>query len=370
MLPINGLYGHIRANTLKSIMLLAGFAALVAAYWFAACLAFSAIAHLFDLSSPPVSASAAFDQIMANAAARALANWHVPILVTAAWFVAAWLFYGGMIRAATGARPVSRQAEPDLYKRVERLAIAAGLPMPRVEIMETQALNAYAAGLGPDDATVAVTRGLLKRLEPRELDAVLAHEMVHIRNRDVRLMVFALIFAGGITLGGNLIAHAMSNRRGTSWSPGDFDDVGYGVRAHHRHGGLGAPAILAVAGALLIAAATLALTHIGAIMTRLAISRAREFMADAGAVELTKDPDALISALAKISGHDYVPGASDTMSAMMISSSFDEDDIFDELFSTHPSVAARISALSRHAGGMAMPPRRRFVRPQRVQAGG
>jgi heat shock protein HtpX len=236
--------------------------------------------------------------------------------------------------------------------------------------METPALHGYAAGLGPDDATVAVTLGLLERLEPRELDAVLAHEMVHIRNRDVRLMVFALIFAGGITLGGNLLAHMLSARNGSSWSPGDFDDADYGVRAHHRHGGLGAPAIVAVAGALLVAAATLALTHIGAIMTRLAISRAREFMADAGAVELTKDPDALISALAKISGHDYVPGASDTMSAMMISSSFDEDDMFDELFSTHPSVAARIAALSRHAGGISMPPRRRFVRPQRVQAGG
>ncbi len=370
MLPTNGLYGHIRDNTFKSALLLAGFGALIAAYWFAACLAFSAVAYLFDLSSPPVSAAAAFDRIMATAAARTLDNWLVPVVLTAVWFLLAWHFYGWMIRAATGARPVTRREAPDLYKRVERLAIAAGLPMPRVEIMETQALNAYAAGLGPDDATVAVTRGLLETLDPRELDAVLAHEMVHIRNRDVRLMVFALIFAGGITLGGSLVAHLINQRRGNSWSSSDFDTGGFGVRGHHRNGGLGAPALVAVAGALLVAAATLALTHVGAIMTRLAISRAREFMADAGAVELTKDPDALISALAKISGHDYVPGASDTMSAMMISSSFDEEDIFEELFSTHPPVASRIAALSTHAGGLQLPPRRRFIRPQRAQAGG
>ncbi len=374
MLPTNGLYGHIRDNTLKSILLLGGFGALTAAYWFAACLTFSAIAYVLDLSSPPLSASAAFDRIMAEAADHALVNWFVPVALTAVWFVVAWLFYAWIIRTATGARPVSRRDAPDLYKRVERLAIAAGLPMPRVEIMETQALNAYAAGLGPNDAAVAVTRGLLDKLEPRELDAVLAHELVHIRNRDVRLMVFALIFAGGLTLGGKLISHMLTSRRGSAWSPGDFDtggfgSGGFGVRGHHKNGGLGAPALVAVAGALLVAAATFALSHVGAIMTRFALSRAREFMADAGAVELTKDPDALISALTKISGRDYVPGA-ETMSAMMISSSFDEDDAFDELFSTHPSVAARIAALSLHAGGLALPPRRRLFRPQRAQVGG
>lgn len=368
MLSANGLYGHIRINTAKSLLLLLGFGALIATYWFAACLAWTALTYLADLSGPPTTAAIAFDAILATAASQALANWHIPLTVTIVWFSTAWLFYGAMIRAATGAHPVTRRDAPDLYKRVERLSIAAGLPMPRVEIMETSALNAYASGLSPSDATIAVTRGLLDTLEPRELDAVLAHEIVHIRNRDVRLMVFALIFAGGIAMAGDLIMRMLSRKRSSAWSAADFDTGGWDARGHSRSGGLGAPALVAVAGALLVAAATLALSHLGAIMTRLAISRAREFMADAGAVELTRDADALISALGKIAGRDYVPSASDTMSAMMISSSVDEDDFVEQLLSTHPSIASRIAALSQHAGGLVLSPRHRCPRPRRVRS--
>ena len=101
-----------------------------------------------------------------------------------------------MIRAGTGARPAVRRLEWELYNTVENLAIAAGMPMPAVEIIETDALNAYASGLGTIDASIAVTRGLLDTLTKDELEAVLAHELTHIRNRDVRLMMVAIIFVG------------------------------------------------------------------------------------------------------------------------------------------------------------------------------
>lgn len=373
MLPVNGLYGHIRANTLRSALLLAGFAGLVGAYWLGLCLAWTAIGFVTDFASPAVSSAETFDAIAARAWERALDRWYVPVAATAVWFAIAWLFYGAIIRASTGAHPVSRRESPRLHAMVERIAIAAGLPTPRLEIMETAALNAYAAGLSPEDATIAVTRGLLETLEPRELEAVIAHEMVHIRNRDVRLMVIALIFAGGITLLGSLIARLLERPRSGAWSAGDFDTGGGWSSADGHHRGLGAsgaPAFVAIIGALLVAAATMALTHVGAIMTRLAISRARELMADAGAVELTKDPDALISALRKISGNDYVPVASDDMTALMISASFDADDFVEALFATHPTVEARVAALARHAGGLESPPSRRrtFRRPLRIRA--
>ncbi|MGE0699985.1 MAG: M48 family metalloprotease [Hyphomicrobiaceae bacterium] len=351
MLPRNGLYGHIRANTFRSLMLLAGFALLVCAYWWAGCLAWSSVAYLVDFTSRPLTAVEAYDVISARATERAWALWYVPLVVTGAWFTLAWIFHAAIIRAATGAEAVSRRHSPRLHASVERLAIAAGLPMPRVEIVRSRALNAYAAGLGPSDATIAVTQGLLDALSPRELEAVLAHEMVHIRNRDVRLMVVAHIFAGGITLLGNFVHRIVSAERSTGWSVGVFESGGSWTGGHEKPSGLGAPAAAGVVAALLVAAVTLALTHVAAILSRLAISRAREMVADAGAVELTKDADALISALIKISGHDYVPGASDTMPAMMISSGFDRDDFVEALFSTHPPVEVRIAALRRYAGG-------------------
>ncbi len=368
MLTADGLHGHIRSNTLKSIALLIGFAVLIAAYWWATCVAWSGIASFFEAASAHQTAGEVYDRIIAAANHRAIAGWMVPVGVTSLWFACAWLFYKSLIRKATGAHPVSRRDEPMLYNTVERVAIAAGLPMPMVEIIESRALNAYASGLGVDDATIAVTRGLLARLEARELEAVIAHEMVHIKNRDVRLMVVALIFAGGLSLAGSLAAHLLSgSRRNSAWSVGDFDTGSSSDRSYHRSGGVGAGgsgALIGVGAALLVAAATLAMTQIGAVMTRLAISRSREFMADAGAVELTKDADALISALGKISGRDHVPTATTEMAALMISNGFDEDDFVEALFSTHPPIAARIEALQRHAGGQlpapARPARRHF----------
>jgi heat shock protein HtpX len=258
------------------------------------------------------------------------------------WFAAAFALHANMIRMATGARPVTRKEEPKLYNIVENLAISAGLPMPRVEIIRSGALNAYASGLGPDDAVVAVTRGLMRALTDEELEAVLAHEMTHIKNHDVRLMVVATCFAGGLTLLGDGLAKLYTNS--------SSGDVPVGL-VGHRSGSSGTSDEEAVGGAiavlisLAIAVLFFCMAHLFALIIHFAISRAREFMADAGAVELTKNPDALIAALNKISGNDEIPGLNANVKAMMISSSLDG------FFATHPPIETRVMALQQFAGG-------------------
>ncbi len=353
----DGIYGHIRRNTAKSLLLMAAFAVLIAAYWYAGCLVYSAITLPFSTGFHPKSGADAFNLIDAAARSCALAGWYVPAGIVALWFAIAWTFYKRMIRAATGASCVERRQEPQLYNLVENLAITAGLPMPRVEIMETRALNAYASGLTPGDATIAVSRGLLDALEPAELEAVLAHEMTHIRNRDVRLMVVATIFAGAITfLGDCFNAWRRSRRRRRNYwtvqpDGGAENLAGFGALAMETEGLSAGPTLAGAAVAMLVAGVTLCITHIAAVMVRMGISRSREFMADAGAIELTKNPDALIAALGKISGRDEVPLASESLRALLISSAFDNEDPVEAFFSTHPPIAARIDNLVRYAGG-------------------
>lgn len=376
-MPVNGLYGHIRANSWKSALLMAGFIVLVALYWWAGCLAFNAIYGVIFEDVRAETLLDAFDAIMAKTNATAVQRWYVPVVISLTWFAFSWLFYRRMIAAATGARAVERRDEPKLYNLVETLAITAGLPMPRVEIMETGELNAYAAGLTPGSSTVAVTRGLLQTLDADELEAVLAHEMTHIKNRDVRLMVVALIFAGGISFLGDLVRSlfgrgddATSGNGGVvyyggSWNGGSGSSWGAeGVSGASGDGGgdnAGSLAIGVMAAAIAFVAAMIimGLAQIFATLCQLAISRSREYMADAGAVELTKNPDALISALRRISGHDDVPLASEGLRAMMISRRFEAEGALDWLYATHPPIDHRIQSLEVHASGMVRAPRRR-----------
>lgn len=329
MLPTVGLYGHIRRNNIRTSMLLAGFVVLVGIMWAAVTLTFAAIGSQFDIVGLRIAAEIGEPtnrDLMLIVAERwsriAVTYAYVPGVLVIVWFAIAWVFYGQMIRSATGAEPVSRIDHPKLYNMVENLAITAGLPVPRIEIMETDALNAYAAGLTPSTATVAVTRGLLDRLADDELEAVLAHEMTHIRNYDVRVMVVASIFVGVLGFVSALMWRHATDGRGIA------------------RAGNGAGIV-----AVIIAVAVAAIASFFGTLTRLAISRSREYMADAGAVELTKNPDAMIRALQRIAGHDEIEDLPEEMQAMMISSRFDG------LFSTHPVTEDRIAALEAYAGG-------------------
>jgi heat shock protein HtpX len=286
--------------------------------------------------------------ILAAAGAYAHATWFMPVAGAVIWLAIAYAFHANLIRAATGAKPVARKDEPELYNLVENLAITAGLPVPQIEIMETGSLNAYAAGLSPGESVIAVTRGLMKTLDKHELEAVLAHEMSHIKNYDVRLMVIAAVFAGGLTLVGDLVIRFFRSGTDQGWfglgrrSGGGSRSSSstYSSNSRGKGGGLG-PVFVAI----MIAVAILMLVHFLAKFSRFAISRSREYVADAGAVELTKNPDALISALRKIAGNDTMRSMPSTVAAMMISADAHS------LFATHPSINDRVAALRAFAGG-------------------
>jgi heat shock protein HtpX len=221
--------------------------------------------------------------------------------------------------------------------------------------METPALNAYASGLSEGRYVVAVTRGLIDTLSDDELEAVLAHELTHIRNRDTQLMVVAIIFAGIFAFFGDLVIRGWDFPYG--WAPrsrtrgpwgssagGGRDDDGGGRRGGRSSGGGGA-ALIAIA----IAIAIILLTWGVSTLIRLALSRSREFLADAGSAELTKNPDALVRALRKIEGQASFDVPS-RMEAFFIENPVAER--VSGLFSTHPSIDARVAALQRYAGAV------------------
>jgi heat shock protein HtpX len=347
MLAVNGLYGHIRANAFKSALLLAGFSVLIAVYFYAFCLIFTAVSE-YNAPRAAIYTPFTVDLILRHAEALALQKWWLAAAMTASWFAVAYLFHDNMIRMATGAEDVQRAEEPQLYNLVENLAIAAGLPKPRIEVMPTEALNAYASGLGSSSATIAVTRGLLRSLTRNELEAVLAHEMTHIVNHDVKLMAVVMVFTGGLTWLGDAVKSLFSRSDGDNSSGWWWGSSG-GSRSSSVHSD-DAKSFLPALIAIVIGVALLALTHVFALMSNFAISRSREFMADAGSVELTKNPDALISALMKISGNSEVPGVFASAQSMMFSGDFAS------LFATHPSIEDRVSALQRYAGGRAIAP--------------
>ena len=173
--------------------------------------------------------------------------------------------------------------------------------MPRLRIIETDARNAFASGVRKGRYSVTVTRGLIDALDDAELEAVLAHELTHIENRDVQLLVIAAVFVGIISLVGDLLIR----------SPRLLFSGGGGGRAQpaeHRSGGKGGGGAIIL---ILIAVAIFIIARLLAMALRFAMSRKREFLADAGSVELTKNPDAMITALRKIAGHSeiHAPGA-------------------------------------------------------------
>jgi heat shock protein HtpX len=204
--------------------------------------------------------------------------------------------------------------------------------MPRLAVIETPALNAFASGLKRTEGSVTVTRGLMETLDPRELNAVLAHELTHIRNGDARLGVIAAIFAGIISLVAEMVLRGTGRVRWrSSSSSSDRRDSGSNA-------------------ALFLIGLALVATAWGlAVVLRMALSRNREFLADAGAVELTQDPDAMIGALRKIEGHSDMPDVPPEVRAMFLDDH--AGSLGNALMATHPPIEARIAALVRYAGG-------------------
>lgn len=249
---------------------------------------------------------------------------HWAFLGAGLWFVFAFFFNDAMMRAATGAQPVTRQQYPKIYNMLENLCISRGLAMPSFEIIDSPALNAFATGLGPKSFRIVLTRGLLEHLPDDELESVIGHELTHIMNRDVRLLVISVIFVGIISFLAQMTYRVLV----------------HGLRPNYysRRDDRGASGAVIV----LVALAILLVGYVLAIVIRFALSRKREYLADAGSVELTKNPEAMMRALVRISGHDAIPGLPGEMAQMCI----ENNASFLGIFATHPSIEDRIRAIS------------------------
>lgn len=254
------------------------------------------------------------------------------------WFVIAYFTNTAMIRRATGARPLDRRENPRVYNIVENLTMSCGMPMPKINVIDDPQLNAFASGIDTNSYTVTVTTGICNRLNDEELAGVIGHELTHIRNRDTRLLVVSIIFVG-------IMSTIMTLTTRIIWNM--FIYGGGSRRRSDSNGKNGGVAVIVV---MLVAFVLAAIGYVFTLLTRFAISRKREYMADAGGAELTGNPLALASALRKISGDPGLGGTDREDIAQLFiirpsvfKSSFTS--MVSNLFSTHPSTESRIAYL-------------------------
>jgi heat shock protein HtpX len=346
-----GLYTHIASNKFRSMLLLAGLFALVYVMVYAGAL----IAEVVINSGAPA------DYYLLAAARDLIKAFPYATGAAVLWIVIAYFFHQSIVDAVTGGQAVTRQQQPRLYNLLENLCISRGIPMPKLKIIESDARNAFATGLNQKQYAITVTTGLLNALNDQELEAVLGHELTHIRNGDVQMMVIAVIIAGVVGFFAELLFRSFTNfgyygGYGGSWSsssssPSSSSSSSSG--SSDRKGSGGGAVIV-----IIVAVALIALAWLLSQLVRLALSRSRELLADAGSVELTKNPDAMISALRKIENRGELPGATSAVMELCVDNPREG---FADLFATHPSVESRVQALVKYAGGhdagpLALPP--------------
>ncbi|MCB1530374.1 MAG: M48 family metallopeptidase [Rhodospirillales bacterium] len=309
----HGLQTHIWNNNLRSLGLLALYPVILGGIIWACAFA----AGLLNSPSNDMENARLF------AGGIIAAYWPVILSIVLIWFMVSWFFHGRMIRSMSHSHPVTRKEEPELYNLFENLCISVGLPMPKLEIIESHARNAFASGINNKSYCVTVTRGLLQSLSKDEVEAVLAHELTHILNRDVRLLMVCVIFTGMIGFAAQML---WSNVRYSLWVPrsgsGDKKSGGFLL--------------------LLAIALILWVGYFATLFMRFAISRGREYMADAGSVRITKNPAAMMRALARIAGMDAIPKMPGDIQMMCIENRVP----FMGLFATHPPIEKRIRILS------------------------
>lgn len=261
--------------------------------------------------------------------------------ITLLWFIIAYFSNTAIIRRATGARPLERKENVRVYNIVENLCIAGDIYMPKINIIDDPSLNAFASGIDNKSHTVTLTTGIIEKLDDDELTAVVAHELTHIKNRDTRLMIVCIVFVGIfstlMTLSFKIMCRLISSSSRRT------------RRSSKNSGGM-----FAVFGVLLIVMLCSAIAFFFSTLTRLAISRKREYVADAGGAELCGNPMALASALRKISSE---PGLAQVkrqdVAQLYIIHPDEEDDgslsgivaKLNLIFSTHPDTPERIRLL-------------------------
>lgn len=244
------------------------------------------------------------------------------IIAVLVWFMIAWASHSSLINMSTGARPLERKENMRVYNLTENLCMSVGMNMPKLYVIDSPVLNAYASGIGERSYAVTLTTGIIETLDDRELEGVIAHELTHIRNKDVRLLIISIIFVGILGFVVQVLFRTMlhgSGRRKDSKIDGRLMLV-----------------------ALLIAVVVYILT----ILFRFALSRKREYLADAGAVEMTKNPLAMANALRKISGnHDLDTKSSDVKQMFIANYAKSNTMSLGGMFATHPPIEKRITFL-------------------------
>lgn len=294
------MYKQIKENKLKTNLLFLGFFAFVAVVaWL--------IGYYYDVA------------------------WIFPaaIVISGVQAVTSYYFSDRIALAVSGAQPITKEQSPALYRMVENLSITAGVPMPKVHIINDTAINAFATGRDPEHASIAVTRGAMERLENEELEGVLAHELSHVKNYDIRVSTIAVVLVGVIALVSDLFLRSL-------WFGGDRR------RDHNDSGGGQLQAIM-----MIVALVLAILAPIIAQLIQLAVSRKREYLADASGALLTRYPEGLASALEKI-GADKEPlevANKATAHLYFANPLKDYAGKVNELFSTHPPIKDRIRRL-------------------------
>ncbi|MBL0270866.1 MAG: M48 family metallopeptidase [Chitinophagaceae bacterium] len=253
----------------------------------------------------------------------------IPVVLAAVgiWFLIAWAGHAAFIRMATGSKPLDRIENKRVYNLVENLCISQGMTMPKVYIIEDDSLNAFASGISNRSYSVSLSRGIINKLDDEELEAVIAHELTHIKNKDVRLLIISIIFVGIFAF---LAELAFRSLRFAGSGKKKSDGKGSG-------------------GIILIAIVITAIAYFLSILLRFGISRRREYLADAGAADMTKRPYALANALRKISNDPLIEAVESRDVAQLFidnpKPSTHRSASWDNLFATHPPVEKRIELL-------------------------
>lgn len=251
----------------------------------------------------------------------------IPIILIGVgiWFLIAWTGHSTFIRLATGAKPLERKENKRVYNLVENLCISKGMKMPKVNVIEDDSLNAFASGINEASYSVSLSRGIINKLNDEELEAVIAHELSHIRNRDVRLLIISIIFVGIFSFLAEMA----------------FRSLRFAGRGKKDNKGSGA--------IILIAIVVTAIAYLISLLLRFGISRKREYLADASAAEMTKNPAALASALKKITADPNIEAVESRDVAQLFidnpKPSSHKSASWDNLFSTHPPIEKRIELL-------------------------
>ena len=248
------------------------------------------------------------------------------LIAVGIWFFIAWTGHSAFIRMATSSKPLERMENKRVYNLLENLCISQGMKMPKLNIIDDDSLNAFASGISDRSFSISLSRGIIEKLNDEELEGVIAHELTHIKNRDVRLLIVSIIFVGIFAF---LAELAFRSLRFAGSGKKSKDSKGSGA-------------------IILIAIVITAIAYFLSILLRFGISRKREYLADAGAAEITKKPYALANALRKISEDPYIEAVESRDVAQLFIGNPKPSvhkASWDNMFATHPPIEKRIELL-------------------------